>query len=722
MRRIAQVLVTFALFLSAKPSSAFAAKPVDFDTQIVPLLTKSGCNAGACHGAAIGRGGFKLSLYGGNPQADHSAIVHQLEGRRINLAKPGRSLLLLKPTNYMPHGGNERFAMESESAELMKRWIADGANRIGKRSLVKLVVSPRAKILVSTGSSARLKLVAEFNDGSKSDVTAWTVFTPEDDAAVGIEKGSATVKRRGEHIVIARYLDRVVPIRLLVPLASKPVDLSKQQRANFIDQFVLKKLETLRLPVASPTNDSAFLRRVTLDLTGRLPTYEEAKGFIADSGKDKRARLIDRLLKSEAFNDYWTFRFAELLRIRSQPRDTTGAKTYHAWLRKQIAAGTSMDKIAKSLLTATGDSHSYGPANFYRTAAGARLRAEFVSELFMGVRLRCANCHNHPLDRWTQDDYHGFAAIFAKVRTGRVISVSTRGDVTHPRTGEPAVPRIPGVRFLKSSNRDSKRSAVDGRVEFAKWLTSHGNPFFAKAIVNRLWQAMMGRGLVEPADDLRATNPATHPELLNRLAADFEKNGYNIRHTLKQIASSAAYARSSSFSRDQTGSATDARYYSRAVPRKLSPHLLVDAVSRVTGVAEKFGSQPLGTPAVKLFDAKIASTTLDILGRCDRSGSCESGGTAGGGLTAKLHWINGPFLNRKVESPNGRLHQLIKTGKSDAVIVEEFYVRALSRQPNERERAFWKKQLGVAKTPRSRKQLLEDFVWSLLSSREFQTR
>lgn len=715
-------MVAFAFLLCAMPTSTCAARPVDFDTQIIPLLTKAGCNAGACHGAAIGRGGFKLSLYGGNPKADHSAIVHQLEGRRINLAKPERSLLLLKPTNYMPHGGNERFAMESDSAALLKRWIAEGANRIGKRALVKLTVVPKTKILNSTGSTANLKTVAKFNDGSKADVTEWTVFTPEDDAAIGIKKGIATVKRRGEHIVIARYLDRVVPIRLLVPLAAKPVDLSKQQRANFVDEFVLKKLQTLRLPVAPPAKDSAFLRRVTLDLTGRLPTYEEARAFLANSKKDKRANLIDRLLKSEAFNDYWAFRFAELLRIRSQPQDTTGAKTYHNWLRKQIAAGTSMDKIAKSLLTATGDSHSHGPANFYRTAGGARLQAEFVSELFMGVRLRCANCHNHPLDRWTQDDYHGFAAIFAKVRTGRVISVGTRGEVMHPRTGEPAVPRIPGVRFLKSLRRDSKRSAVDGRVEFAKWLTSRGNPFFAKAIVNRLWQATMGRGLVEPADDLRATNPATHPELLNRLAADFENHGYDIRHTLKKIANSAAYARGSTFSRDPQGSATDGRYYSRAVPRKLSPHLLVDAVSRVTGVAEKFGSQPLGTPAIKLFDAKIASTTLDILGRCDRSGSCESGGTTGGGLTAKLHWINGPFLNRKVESPKGRLHLLIKSGKSDTVIVEEFYIRALSRQPNGRERAFWKKQLGSAKSPEARNQLFEDFVWSLLSSREFQTR
>lgn len=740
--------------------------PVDFDTQIIPVLTKAGCNAGACHGAAIGRGGFKLSLYGGDPAEDFTAIVRKLEGRRVNLAHPADSLLLRKPTEQSAHDGGQRFAADSPEAKRLLRWIAEGATRGGKRRLTGFVVKAeggrrraeapeirgRKPILNPQSSILNLRATATFNDGATQDVTAWTVFTPEDKSAVEVRQSfqetTAIVRRRGEHTVIARFLDRVVPVRLTVPLSDTPVDLSKQPRHNFIDDEILKKLTQLRLPVSHESSDEQFLRRVSLDLTGRLPTPKEIESFLADTAKDKRAKTIDRLLNSDAFTDYWTFQFAKLLRIRSQAQDKLGAATYHRWLREQIQRGTAYDRIARTLLAAVGDSHIYGPANFYRTAAGPREQAEFVSELFMGARLRCANCHNHPFDKWTQDDYHGFAAIFAKVKTGRVISLGPRGEVTHPRTGEPAVPRIPGVRFLTSNLKPvaelarvqtTKRNAseflriplhakpVDGRVEFANWLTTPGNPYFAKAIVNRLWKAMMGRGLVEPADDLRATNPATHPELLNRLAQDFEKHDYNIRHTLRLIANSAAYARSPSDSSFRTKNPnakliqSDNRYYSRRIVRELEPEVLVDAVCDVTGVPEKYGETPPGTRAVDLIDPRTPSKTLDILGRCDRNGSCESTGATGGGLTAKLHWINGPFLNQKISSKTGRLHQLIAAGKTNREIVTDFYLRALSRKPTQKELAFWEPQLNKSKTKPARQQALEDFLWSLLSCREFRS-
>ncbi|MFQ5733630.1 MAG: DUF1549 domain-containing protein [Planctomycetaceae bacterium] len=724
-QRAVPLFVAILLSMAPLVSSASAEdRPVDFNTEIIPVLTKAGCNAGACHGAAIGRGGFKLSLYGGNPAADYVAIVRQLEGRRVNLAHPDRSLLLVKSTEYVSHEGGDRFAMDSESARRIRRWIAEGAAPGGKRRLTQFVVSPESRIVNSVGKSAALKAIATFDDGRTEDVTRFTVFTPEDPSAVKLaSKGGAlqaTVRRRGEHVVIARFLDRVVPLRLIVPLSTVRVDHSRSPRKNFVDEFLLKKLETLRLPAAPPAGDSAFLRRATLDLTGRLPTPEEAGRFAADKRADKHKRLIDRLLKSDAFVDYQTFQYAKLLRIRSQPQDATGARTYHRWLRKQIRAGTSLKRVAATLITATGDSHTFGPANFYRTLKGPRNQAEFVSELFMGVRLRCANCHNHPLDHWTQDDYHGFSAIFAKVKTGRVITIGTRGEVTHPVTGEAAVPRIPGERFLDAEQ-------TDGRKAFADWLTAGNNPYFAKAIVNRLWKSLMGRGLVEPADDLRATNPATHPELLDRLAKDFETHGYKIRRTLRLIAGSAAYARGQVPGVSKTSGtsgllAADDRYYSRRIARRLEPEVLVDAVCDVTGVPEKFGGQSLGTRAVNLFDGKTRSQTLDILGRCDRSASCESGGSTGGGLTAKLHWINGEFLNRKVGDKRGRLGRAIAAGKSNAQIVEAFYLRALTRKPTAKQAAYWNAQLAAAKTPAERKAVLEDFVWSLLSCREFQFR
>ncbi len=365
--------------------------------------------------------------------------------------------------------------------------------------------------------------------------------------------------------------------------------------------------------------------------------------------------------------------------------------------------------MARELLVATGDTHEYGPANFHRGARNARAEAEFVSELFLGARLRCANCHNHPLDRWTQDDYHGLAAVFAKLERGRQVRVGRRGDVTHPRTGEPAAPRIPGVRFLDAN--------ADGRQELADWLTSETNPYFAKAFVNRLWKAMMGRGLIEPTDDLRETNPATHPRLLEELANDFAEHGYHLRHTLRLIAGSDAYARSAA---PAPGNAADDRFYSHAAMRPLAPEVLADALAQVTGVAEKYGDLPLGTRAISLPHPGVKSEALDILGRCDRQDSCESTSGDAGGLPMRLHLLNGALINQKITADAGRLSQLIKEGRGNEPIVEEFYLRALGRRPRQTERAYWKQKLP--ETGAERRKALEDFLWSLLNCKEFATR
>ena len=362
------------------------------------------------------------------------------------------------------------------------------------------------------------------------------------------------------------------------------------------------------------------------------------------------------------------------------------------------------------MLTAEGDSHTYGPANFYRTVSGAREQAEFVSELLLGARLRCANCHNHPLDRWTQDDYHGLAAIFARIENGRVVRVGTRGEVTHPRTGEPAIPRIPGERFLSRN--------IDGRDALATWVTDPRNPQLTRAAVNRLWKSLMGRGLVEPTDDLRATNPATHPELLDRLSAEFVKHRFDLRHILRLIATSATYARSVDA---VEGNRTDDRFYSRALVRPLEAEVVADAISDVTGVWERYGGLPVGTRAIMLHDSRIPSEALDILGRCARTDSCESGPTGAGGISRKLHMINGPLINRKITSKTGRLSRLFEANVENGAFVEEFYVRALARSPEESERTFWERHLSRANTERQRRELLEDMVWSLLSCREFST-
>jgi len=547
------------MMLAASPDASDPS--IDFDTRVIPVLTKAGCNTGACHGAAAGRGEFRLSLYGSDPEFDHRSIAFELEGRRVNLANPDESLLLLKATESINHGGGPRLEFEGSGVKLLHQWIDAGALRASSTSLKQFAVQPRSTVLSGVGETIDLGATAEFSHGEVEDVTKWTVFTPEDSAAIEIDSktGTARAIRRGRHIVVARFLDHVVPIEIIVPLSHDTVDLDDEPRTNFVDDHILQTLEVLRLPVSPKATDAAFLRRVTLDLTGRLPTPSEQDEYLSDAKPRKRGRLIDRLLASDDFTEYWTLRFAKLLRIRSQPGDTTAALKYHSWLKRQLDARIPYDQIARRILTASGDTHEVGPASFYRTVAGPREQAEFASELLMGARLRCANCHNHPLDRWTQDDYHGLAAIFAKVKQGRVIDVALNGEVTHPRTGEAALPRIPGDRFLDNG---------DGRTEFADWLTRPENPYFAKAAVNRLWKAMMGRGLVESTDDLRATNPATHPSLLNQLADDFVKHRYDLRHTLRTIAFSSAYGRSS---KPLPENQSDDHYYSHAVSTPSKP-------------------------------------------------------------------------------------------------------------------------------------------------------
>ena len=695
---------------------------IDFENDLIPIFTKFGCNAGACHGSAAGRGEFKLSLFGGNPQADYVAIVRQIAGRRINLIQPEKSLVILKPTAQTRHGGGQVLKENDEAVQLLHDWIQQGARYEKKRHLKNVHITPKKQIVSNLKQTIQLKASAQFSDGTTEDVTRWTVFTPEDTSAIEINPASATAQlnRRGRHIIIARYLTEVIPIEFIAPL-NETTDISSNTNnavektdgiiASNIDTEIRKLLATLRLPVSANVDDATFLRRVTLDLTGRLPTPENVNAFLAKTDTKKRETLVDTLLASEEFNVYWTLQLAKLFRVRSRDRNTQGVYTYHQWLSKQIRDGVGYDKIARSVILATGDSHQVGAANFYRTVDGPREQAELMSELFMGARLRCANCHNHPLDRWTQDDYHGLAAIFAKIENEQIVRLKPTGTVIHPVTREDAKLRIPGARFLSSD-------VVDGRKELADWLTNAENPYFAKAIVNRLWKAMMGRGLVEPVDDFRSTNPATHPELLTALADDFITNGYNLRHTLRQIALSNAYARSANALPQNR---IDDRFYSHALQKPLTPEVLADAISDVLGVPDSYGNQPAGTRAVALIDPNTRSDALDILGRCSRETSCETSVGTADGLQRKLHLFNGDLLNARIGVPDSRLDKSISSGKLPMDIVREFYLAALSRHPTDKEQTFWKQHIEVNASANMQRAILEDMVWSLLTCNEFVT-
>ena len=688
---------------------------VEFENDLIPIFTKMGCNAGKCHGSAIGRGDFKLSLYGGDPESDFEEIVRRMNGRRVNLSKPDESLIVLKPTANLKHGGRMVFDDDSESERLLIDWIKQGAKNLKHRHLKHVEVTPRKFVATKTGATAQLKVTAHYDNGKTRDVTAWTTFVAEDSSAVDIDAdaASAEVRRGGRHIVVARYLSEVIPIVLVSPLNNQAVDLSSEPRNNFVDEYVLRLLAELRLPTSPLADDGTFLRRVTLDLTGRLPEYNHESRV---PGFDREA-IVDKLLSSEEFVDFYTLKLAKLLRIQSKndknrvTMTTKAARGFHNWIAEQLRNGVGYDQIANEIITATGDTTKVGPATFYIAVEDPQLQTEFATEVFMGSRMKCANCHNHPLDKWTQDDFHGLTAIFAKLTRQQVVKINPLGSAIHPNTGEAAQMKIPGEEFLPAAT-------TDGREAFANWLTARDNPYFAKATVNRLWKSLMGRGLVEPVDDFRSTNPATHPVLLNKLAEDFIEHGYDLRHTLKLIAMSATYARSSI---TVDGNETDDRFYSHMIQKPIEPAVLADAISDVLGVASQYGSEQYGTRAVELPDGSIRSDALDILGRCDRSKSCEGAPSPTGPLAQRLHLFNGGLLNDRVGAVGSRLDQFIKAEMRPMEIVEDYYQTALNRPPNEQEVRFLSMLLNPAKSSKEQRNLLGDFVWSIATCKEFVT-
>lgn len=706
---------TSSLLHADEPKRERPSGVVDFKNELIPMFTKSGCNTGKCHGSAIGRGEFKLSLYGGNPKADYLEIKHRFRGRRVNLSSPDSSLIYLKPLELMEHGGGNVIQEESEHALLLKRWIEQGAKYIENRVLSHVEVTPQRFLAEKVNDGTQLKAIAHYSDGSTLDVTSMTQFAADDPSAVTIntEKATARANRPGRHIVIARYSTVVLPVEILVPMNTQHVKSSPEKATNFIDEHIHGTLAELRLPVSPEIGDSEFIRRVSLDLVGRLPQSYPA----TFSSPLNREQVVDQLLQSKQFVAYYTHKLAKLFRIQSKVDKnrvvTTpeAARAFHQWISRQLNDQVGYDQLARDIITAVGDTASSGPAAFFTLAEDPQLQTELVTEIFMGSRMKCANCHNHPLDQWTQDDFHGLAAMFAKITRRAVIRLNPIGKNIHPNTGEAAVMRIPGGEYLPAAT-------TDGRVAFANWLTEPDNPYFAKAIVNRLWKQLMGRGLVEPVDDFRATNPATHPDLLNELANDFIQNGYDIRHTLRLICTSRAYARSSVATE---GNQADDRYYSHLTSKPLEPEVLADSISDVLGVVTRYESTAIGTRAIELNDGGIRSDALDILGRCDLTNSCENAPSQVGPLATKLHLFNGELLNDRIGAPGGRLDRLIKSGATVTAIIHDFYRIALSRLPTPEEKTFLISIVDPARPAAQQVEELEDIVWGILCCKEFST-
>jgi hypothetical protein len=685
---------------------------VDFDTQVMPLLTKAGCNAGACHGAAAGRGGFHLSLYGSRPSADFSEITMALEGRRIDRRKSELSLLLLKPTEQFRHEGGTRLEPDGRDYRTVLQWIAQGSRRTESRRLAEFTLTSEA---IDRGENSdretsyfKLNASAKFSDGSVIDVLPWTVLTPNDPSGISIdEQGVAALLRPGRHLIMARFLDQVRPLELLVPwtVHGKPlVPAVATDAATGIDDFINRRLEELGLAAAPAIDDAGFLRRVTLDLIGRLPKTSTVEQFVESAATDKKSKLIDQLLQSDEFSDFWTFRLALLLRVPQAKGNPAAAKVYYDWLHDCVRRDVPLNEIARQLLMADGKADESGPANFFNVAGDARGQAEFVSQIFMGVRLQCANCHDHPLDAWTQDDYHGLAAVFARMKRGAVVRESTSGEVIHPGTGETAIAKIPGGRLLSSE--------ANYRMEFTEWLTSKENDYFSRAMTNRVWSHLMGRGLVDPVDDMRVTNPATHPELLDWLAKDLTSHEFKLRHIIRRICISDVYSRGATANADPA----TAEFYVAAIPKPMSPEVFLDAVVDVTGV-----SSPglVDRRAVSFAGLVNASESLDMLGRCRES--CESSAVDRTDLAVQLQLLNGEVLNGRLSAEDGTLMKAVRSGQAAESLIHDFYLRAFSRPPRDSEMTFWISQLSKDAGTDHFAEVAQDFVWSLLNSDEFCT-
>jgi hypothetical protein len=708
---------TILLLLAAAPPA-----PVDFDTDVLPVLAKAGCNAGACHGAAAGRGGFKLSLFGGDPAADHRAIVRDLGGRRVNLAHPDRSLILLKPTWQLDHGGGERFAADSPQTKLLTDWIAAGAPRKPTRQLISLAVEPANPALDSLPGRLSLAVTARFDDGTTRRVEDLALYTPADPAATKVdEHGGIDVVRPGRHAIVVRFLTQVKAIQVTAAYPAEPLAPASLARHNWIDDEVNDTLTALRLPPAPQADDAALLRRITLDLTGHLPSPDQVREFLANADPNKFATEVERLFATPEFVEYWTYRLADWLHYDNSPREPESRQVYYAWLQQQIAERSPLNQVVTDLIRASGDSHQDGPVNFHRSAGDARAEAEQVAETLLAVRLRCANCHNHPLDRWTQDDYHGLAAIFARLDRGQVVGFRPTGEVVHPATGEAALPRIPGEKFLGRE--------IDGRAVLAEWLTAKDNRQFARAWVNRMWQALMGRGLVEPVDDLRDTNPATHPTLLDRLAVDFSKHDFDLRHTLSLIVSSATYQRSNS-PLSPTGrgvggegerSPRDDRFYSQALSRQIPTPILIRLICQTTEVpGELFDEARAKDDDGQKLQSLLSGYPLGVAAcearKSDRDGQLYTP-TGPSDLSGELQWLNGPLLNRKLADPRSAFFKIAVSRLPKGRLVEEYYLRTVSRLPTPAELKFWEGELVGS----DRGKRCEDFAWSLLSCPEFVT-
>ncbi len=725
-------------------------RPHSFRREVIPALTRAGCNQGACHGAQLGKGGFRLSLLGYDPDPDFLTLTRDAGGRRITRTSPGDSLLLKKATLAVPHAGGMRFKANSVEYRILAGWIADGAPgpKAEEAAVNRVEVFPQSvltrlpartdhatpaefpqvggKTLVrAIPASARLGVTAYFADGTSQDVTTRAQFRSLNDAVVSTSPdGELSILSRGQSGVMVRYGGLATVAHVVAPYRDQAPAYSFAPK-NFIDEIGNRKWREMGIAPSGECTDFEFMRRAHLDLIGELPTQEEILAFQDECGKERerggttekaRGALVDRLMARGEFADYWTLKWGDILRNNRAKLGEQGMWSLYNWLRAAFRENRPFDAVTRDLITAQGSTYTTGPANFYRVSANPADQAETTSQVFLGVRMQCARCHQHPFEKWSQNDYWQLAAFFGRVAQknseefgifGResVIYLRPTGTVNNPRTGK--------AMTAKPLDGPEAVDPVDVRRSLATWITAPENPFFARNIVNRFWSYLMGRGLVEPVDDVRVTNPPTNPALLDALAADFVKSGYDIKKLLKTITSSAIYQRSSI---PTQANKQDELFYSKYAVKRMGAEELLDAISHATGTVEKFPNLPSGFRAVQLPDPGVQSYFLDTFGRPERQITCECERTVEPNMTQALHLMNSDFVQNKIVSGTGRVAKALAAKRSDEETIREFYLSTFCRPPSAVETQQAQKVITSAPT---RKEGLEDLMWALLNSREF---
>jgi hypothetical protein len=711
----------------------------EFRRHVLPLISKAGCNSGACHGALAGKGGFKLSLRGYDPGGDHFAITRQARGRRIELSDPGRSLLLAKPTTAIPHKGGLRIDVGSKDYRVLADWITQGATAPSANdpTLERLEVLPQVTAL-EVGQEQPLLIRATYSDDRQEDVSQWARFTSTNESVAKVnDEGVITVVGHGEGAVVAWFSSQIVLSRIVVPYPNQidARELASSPRRNFIDDLVLSQLQRLRLRPSPRSTDAEFLRRVYLDVIGTLPTQDEVIAFLDDTSPDKRDRLIDQLLARSEYVDYWTYKWSDMLLVNGRRLRPLAMKAYYQWIRAHVADNTPWDEFVRGIITATGETEANGATNFFSLHQSPEDMTENVCQAFLSLSIGCAKCHNHPLEKWTNDQYYAMASHFARVRAKgwggdgrngdglRTLFLSNEGELVQPRTGKPQPPTPLDGDPLSFTDEG------DRREHLAAWLTDPENPYFARAIANRIWANFFGIGIVNPVDDLRASNPATNEPLLSALADCLVERDFDLKSLMKTILQSETYQRTSNSLPENKD---DQLYFSRCFPRRLTAEVLLDAIAQVSEVPTEFTQigfdgadfqdtqdYPLGTRSIQLFDSAVVSNFLKTFGRNERDITCECERSNTPSIVQVLHINNGVTINDRLSSEQSCVAKAIdRDVENAAAMVREAYLKALSRTPTAPESASLTAML-TAVPATDRRELLEDLYWSLLSSREF---